>query len=177
MTRRNGTSQGCGGSQVQFSIVVPAYNAQDGLAACLRSVLAQDFDAARFELVVVDDASADGSFAIAQEFSAAHANVRAFALAENGGPGIARNEGVRQSRGDWILFLDSDDHLRPGALKRLADFLQSKGGAGQDVVAYDLGLSRCRPKARPAAAPTATPSHKARRSSCAVTWRCRWTVR
>lgn len=137
MTRRNGTSQGCGGSQVQFSIVVPAYNAQDGLAACLRSVLAQDFDAARFELVVVDDASADGSFAIAQEFSAAHANVRAFALAENGGPGIARNEGVRQSRGDWILFLDSDDHLRPGALKRLADFLQSKGASGADVVAYD----------------------------------------
>ena len=106
-----------------FSIIVPAFEAEAYLAQCLDSALEQDIGAERFEIVVVDDCSADGTFAMAEEYARRHPNIRAARTAANGGPGVGRNLGVELARGEWILFLDSDDRLDRQALSRLDAFI------------------------------------------------------
>ncbi|WP_225844392.1 CDP-glycerol glycerophosphotransferase family protein [Streptomyces sp. HPF1205] len=98
----------------RFSVVVPAHRAQGFLRACLDSVLAQSFG--DVEVVVVDDASPDACGLIAEEFAAADPRVRPLRLDRHGGAGPARDAGAARASGDYLLFLDADDLLAPGAL-------------------------------------------------------------
>lgn len=98
-----------------FSLIIPVYNRERQLRRAIDSALAQDFDS--FEIVVVDDASTDGTLALARSY--ADPRVRVVARQVNGGPCQARNSGIEVARGDWFLMLDSDFSLRPGALARL----------------------------------------------------------
>ncbi|WP_461038523.1 glycosyltransferase family 2 protein, partial [Streptomyces mayteni] len=109
----------------RFSIIVPAYRVQAQLPACLTSVLTQDFR--DVELIVVDDASPDACGEIAAEFAAADPRVTALRLDRNAGPGPARNAGLDRATGDYLLFLDGDDTLTPGALAALAARLRATG--------------------------------------------------
>jgi glycosyltransferase involved in cell wall biosynthesis/sulfatase maturation enzyme AslB (radical SAM superfamily) len=121
----------------RFSIVVPAFNAQAYLADCLRSCAAQDLAEQDFEILLIDDCSTDGTHAAAQAFLPELPNLRIARTAANGGPGIARNLGIVMARGEWILFLDSDDRLAAGALSLLAAFLDRPEHAGCDAVGFD----------------------------------------
>ncbi|MFG2829819.1 CDP-glycerol glycerophosphotransferase family protein [Streptomyces sp. NPDC048434] len=105
----------------RFSIVVPVYRVQGFLRECMDSVLAQDD--ADFELIAVDDCSPDRSGAILDEYAARDDRVQVLHLPENVGLGQARNAGLEKVRGDYVLFLDSDDTLVPGALSALAERL------------------------------------------------------
>ncbi|MFD9816026.1 CDP-glycerol glycerophosphotransferase family protein [Streptomyces sp. NPDC059080] len=109
------------GSAPRFSVIVPVYKVQGYLRECLDSVLSQDF--ADFEVIAVDDRSPDGCGAILDEYAARDARVTAVHRAENGGIGQARNTGVERARGDYLLFLDSDDTFTPGAFRAMADRL------------------------------------------------------
>jgi len=123
--------------------VVCNYNGEAYLAACLESVLAQAPD----EVIVVDDASTDGSLALlAERFPA----VTVLRLAENRGPCAARNAGMRAARHPWVLAVDNDAVLEPGALARLRAALEEHPDAclaqprsvlhdQPDVVHYDGG--------------------------------------
>ncbi|QIK09971.1 CDP-glycerol:glycerophosphate glycerophosphotransferase [Streptomyces sp. ID38640] len=113
-------------SAPRFSIIVPVYNVQGYLRACLDSLLAQDFT--DFEVIAVDDCSPDRSGEILAEFAALDPRVIHVRHEENGGIGAARNTGVERARGDYLLFLDSDDTYTPGALRAMADRL----GASED---------------------------------------------
>ncbi|WP_328732431.1 CDP-glycerol glycerophosphotransferase family protein [Streptomyces caniferus] len=113
------------GAVPRFSIVVPVYKVQGFLRACMDSVLTQDHP--DFELIAVDDCSPDRSGAILDEYAALDDRVRVLHLPENGGLGPARNAGLEQVRGDYVLFLDSDDTLVPGALGALAGRLAATG--------------------------------------------------
>ncbi|MDR3050107.1 MAG: glycosyltransferase [Oscillospiraceae bacterium] len=93
---------------MKISVVVPAYNAQDTLTACLASLLAQSLD--DMEIIVVDDGSTDDTVAILDGLAAAHARIRAFHQ-PNGGGSVARNRGLDEARGDYITFVDADDVL------------------------------------------------------------------
>nr|WP_237330035.1 bifunctional glycosyltransferase family 2 protein/CDP-glycerol:glycerophosphate glycerophosphotransferase [Streptomyces sp. BA2] len=84
------------------------------MRACLDSVLTQSF--ADFEVIAVDDCSPDHCGAIIDEYAARDARVRAVHLPANVGLGRARNVGVHDATGDYLLFLDSDDSYTPGAL-------------------------------------------------------------
>ncbi|SDK69637.1 bifunctional glycosyltransferase/CDP-glycerol:glycerophosphate glycerophosphotransferase [Streptomyces indicus] len=106
---------------VRFSVVVPAYRVQGYLRECLESVLAQSFR--DFELIVVDDCSPDASAAIAAEYAERDQRVRLVRLPRHSGTGAARNEGVAQATGEFLLFLDGDDLLLPGALDAIDDAL------------------------------------------------------
>jgi glycosyltransferase involved in cell wall biosynthesis len=86
-----------------ISVIIPAYNAERYLAQAIESVLAQR--PAPAEVIVVDDGSSDGSAAVARGFGAP---VRCLTQ-PNAGGGAARNRGVREARGAWLAFLDSDD--------------------------------------------------------------------
>ncbi|MCX4762546.1 bifunctional glycosyltransferase family 2 protein/CDP-glycerol:glycerophosphate glycerophosphotransferase [Streptomyces sp. NBC_01275] len=117
----------------RFSVIVPAYKVQAYLHECLESVLSQSY--ADFELIAVDDRSPDASGEIIDEFAARDPRVRALHLPENVGLGPARNAGMEQASGDYLVFLDSDDTLTPDALRAVADRLKETGEP--DVLLYD----------------------------------------
>lgn len=94
-----------------YSVVIPAYNAEKTIEACLASVVAQT--TAPLEVLVVDDHSRDGTQAAVQrcegQFAAAGIRLEYIRLAQNSGPSIARNKGIRMAKGSYIAFLDADD--------------------------------------------------------------------
>ncbi|MFG2360523.1 CDP-glycerol glycerophosphotransferase family protein [Streptomyces mirabilis] len=109
------------------SVVVIVYNDASRLTTAVRSVLDQTLRAV--EVVIVDDRSTDGSYDVAQRLAAAHPDrVRAFRLPENsGGCGAPRNHGIQQARGDYVLFLDSDDVLERNACRNMLEAAESTG--------------------------------------------------
>ncbi|MET7488423.1 bifunctional glycosyltransferase family 2 protein/CDP-glycerol:glycerophosphate glycerophosphotransferase [Streptomyces sp. NPDC005538] len=117
----------------RFSVIVPAYMVQAYLHECLESVLSQSYP--DLELIAVDDCSPDACGAIIDEFAARDARVRAVHLPENQGLGRARNAGLEQATGDYLIFLDSDDTLTPDALRSIADRVKETGEP--DVLVFD----------------------------------------
>ncbi|MFG2604248.1 CDP-glycerol glycerophosphotransferase family protein [Streptomyces sp. NPDC048514] len=117
----------------RFSVIVPAYKVQAYLAPCLDSVLSQSYG--DLELIAVDDCSPDACGAIIDEFAARDARVKPVHLAENQGLGHARNAGMAEASGDYLVFLDSDDTLTPDALRAVAERIEETGGP--DVLVYD----------------------------------------
>jgi glycosyltransferase involved in cell wall biosynthesis len=88
------------------SVVIPAYNAEQFIAEAIQSVLDQTHEVT--EIIVVDDGSADNT----SEVAAGYARTRVIKQ-PNGGPGAARNTGIKAASGEWIAFLDSDDLWLP----------------------------------------------------------------
>ncbi|MFG3016972.1 CDP-glycerol glycerophosphotransferase family protein [Streptomyces sp. NPDC048254] len=117
----------------RFSLIVPCFKVQGFLRECLDSVLEQSFH--DIEVIAVDDRSPDGSGAILDEYAARDPRVRVLHLPENVGLGHARNAGLPHATGDFLLFLDSDDTLTPGALHAIADRLTETGDP--DVLVFD----------------------------------------
>ena len=111
---------------MKLSIVVVSWNVAPLLAGCLRSIPA-GADGVAYEVVVVDNASGDGSAdRVAQEFPA----VRLIRNTENTGFARANNQGISASQGEYVLLLNSDTVVRPGALRGLVDFLDAHPRAG-----------------------------------------------
>ena len=107
-----------------LSVVVPAYDVEDYLAACLQSILSQSH--AALEVVVVDDGSTDRTGEIADRVAAEDSRVRVIHQ-PNAGLGAARNVGVRASTGAYLAFADSDDLVVDGAYAALVGSLERTG--------------------------------------------------
>lgn len=101
----------------QFSIIVPVYNVQNYLAACVKSVAEQP-GPRDWECILVDDGSTDTSGQICDVLVAEIPGLRVIHQ-QNGGLANARNTGLAAAQGDWVLFLDSDDAMAPGLLEVL----------------------------------------------------------
>ena len=101
---------------MKVSIIIPCYNSEKYLAACMDSVLAQTFE--DFEAILIDDGSKDDTLRVAHSYAQKDARVRVYAK-ENGGVSAARNLGLDHARGEWITFVDSDDLLPEDALESL----------------------------------------------------------
>lgn len=121
----------------RLTLIVPAYNVQGYVRECLDSVLRQDFT--DFEVVAVDDCSPDGSGAILDEYAERDPRVRVLHMNENVGLGHARNAGIEQATGDYLVFLDSDDTLTPGSLSGIAGRLDATDDP--DILIYDYARS------------------------------------
>ena len=100
----------------KVSMVIPAYNAEDYIARCIDTALAQSLP--DVEIVVVDDGSKDSTPEIIDWYVGRYDNVVAIHQ-ENGGVAAARNTGIKQARGEYIGFIDSDDRIRPNMVERL----------------------------------------------------------
>src|SRR5215204_696893 len=96
------------------SVIMPAYNAGRYIAESVRSVQAQTFGG--WELVVVDDGSADDTGEVVRRFAAADARVR-YVRRPNGGQAAARNTGLAEARAPFVAFLDADDLWLPEKLE------------------------------------------------------------
>ncbi|MEU6814753.1 CDP-glycerol glycerophosphotransferase family protein [Streptomyces sp. NPDC046860] len=117
----------------RFSVIVPCFKVQGFLRECLDSVLGQSFG--DLEVIAVDDRSPDGCGAILDEYAERDPRVKVLHLPENVGLGRARNAGMPHATGDYLLFLDSDDTLTPGALEAVAGRLAES--ADPDVLVFD----------------------------------------
>lgn len=91
-----------------FSVIVPVYNAKEYLADCIESILKQSFK--DWELILVDDGSTDGSEKICDDFAAKDMRINVIHQ-RNGGVTKARQTGILQSKGKYVLYVDSDDWI------------------------------------------------------------------
>ncbi len=112
----------------KISVIVPVYKAENLLRTCVDSALAQTYT--DIEIILVDDGSPDSSGRICDEYAASDARVRVIHQA-NAGVSAARNAGIGIARGDYLLFLDSDDYLDRDACKKLVGAFKISGA---DVV-------------------------------------------
>ena len=109
------------------SIITTLYDSGSYIGRTIESVLSQTYT--NWEMVITDDCSVDNGPAIVEEYMKKDSRIRLLRLAENGGPGIARNNSIRNANGQYIAFLDSDDMWKPDKLeKQLA--LMDKTGCG-----------------------------------------------
>lgn len=98
-----------------FSIIIPVYNVNEYLNSCIQSVLSQEFK--DYEIILIDDGSNDGSEKICDRYSIEYENIKVIHK-RNEGPAIARNVGIENSKGKYIIYLDSDDMLVDNALNK-----------------------------------------------------------
>ena len=110
----------------RVSVIMPLYNHVSEVAHALEGLLDSDF--ASFEILIVDDASSDGSVAAAQSVLAGRPGVAAkiYEAVLNHGPSWARNQGIAEARGDYLFFLDSDNAAFPSTLGRLVAALDAE---------------------------------------------------
>ena len=111
-----------------ISVIVPVYNVEKYLSACLNSILAQTFT--DFELILVDDGSPDSSGKICDEYAEKDSRIRVFHTS-NGGVSNARNIGLDNATSEYVVFVDSDDFVEKTYLDKLI-----YGG-------YDLSICGC----------------------------------
>ena len=101
------------------SIIVPTFNCAHLIGNAVASAQAQS--ESRIEIIVVDDASTDGTAAVVEGLAARDARIRLLRMERNGGPGAARNAGLDAAGGEWVALLDADDRYHPQRLRRLLD--------------------------------------------------------
>lgn len=103
------------------SIIVPVYNVENYVERCLRSLVMQTYPAV--EILLVSDGSKDGSDAICARYAAHHEQIRYFRK-ENEGLSATRNFGMRHARGEYYLFVDSDDFIETDMVARMMDVMR-----------------------------------------------------
>ena len=108
----------------KISIVIPVYNAELYLEECLNSVVVQNFN--EYEIVIVDDGSADRSGEICDRYAQKHENISAIHQ-KNRGASAARNAGIREAKGRYIAFVDADDTVEENYLGKLYMDMQPDG--------------------------------------------------
>lgn len=111
---------------MKFSVIVPVYNVELYIEKCIQSIANQKFPVNEFEILVVDDCSPDNSISIVKRLQTDYANIRIIRNPTNLHLGGARNTGIREAYGDWILFVDSDDMLTDdNVLSSLSDIIDN----------------------------------------------------
>jgi succinoglycan biosynthesis protein ExoO len=129
-------------SSLKISVIIAAFNVERFVGRAIDSVRNQTI--ADWEIIVVDDASQDGTPDIAREYAGADPRISLIRQTDNRGPSAARNRAIEAARGEWIAILDADDSWRPERLEMLL-LLAAKTGAdlvADDLIVFDEGLGR-----------------------------------
>ena len=95
---------------MDVSVIIPVYNTEKYLSACIDSVLQQDN--VSFEIILVDDGSTDSSANICDTYAKDYDNIKAIHI-QNSGPATAKNIGLKHVQGNYIALTDSDDKMEP----------------------------------------------------------------
>jgi glycosyltransferase involved in cell wall biosynthesis len=120
---------------VQFSVIVPLYNAEAFLRKCLDSILAQTYQ--NFELVAVDDGSTDSSYDILKEYEEKYPQVKVVHYDVNKGLAVNRVRGIAAAKNEYIIFVDSDDTINPRLIEELTYALSKRH---YDLIRYRVCL-------------------------------------
>jgi glycosyltransferase involved in cell wall biosynthesis len=120
-------------SQPSVTLLVANHNGLQYLSDALRSAIRQTLR--DIEIIVIDDASTDGSATLAHNYALADPRIKLVALSKNSGPSVARNVGLAAARGRWIAVLDNDDVMHPSRLERL---VAEAEGSDAEICSDDL---------------------------------------
>lgn len=115
---------------MKFSIILPIYNVENYLSACIDSILSQTYK--DYEIILVDDGSKDSSPLICDNYSEKYDFIKTIHK-QNGGLSDARNVGLKHAKGEYIFFLDSDDYLID---ENVLEKIVNASAGEQDVVAF-----------------------------------------
>ncbi|MGW1981323.1 glycosyltransferase family 2 protein [Streptomyces collinus] len=145
---------------VKVSVVVPVYNPGPYIEECVASLLRQSLPPDEFEVIFVDDGSTDATPARLDALAAEHPHISVIHQENSGWSGRPRNVGIQASRGEFVMFVDNDDHLGDEALERMyaygvangADVVVGKMAGKGRPVPVEL-FRRNRPRATVADAP------------------------
>ena len=113
--------------QELVSIIMPTYNCGCFITESIRSVQVQTYQ--NWELIIVDDCSEDGTIGIVQDIQKGDHRIHVFSNAQNSGAAVSRNVALREAKGRWIAFLDSDDLWEPTKLEKQIKFMEDNGYA------------------------------------------------
>ncbi len=116
-----------------ISIIVPVYNTEKYLGACIESIRKQTYT--NLEILLVDDASTDGSGDICRAYQKLDSRIRFISKPQNEGVSEARNTGIREAEGAFLNFFDSDDLMAPEMLEKLYRAME-KNNADMAICAY-----------------------------------------
>ncbi len=104
--------------QALISVIIPVYNGEKYIARCLESVIGQTYQ--KLEIIVINDGSTDETEDIIERFAKTDDRIYSF-VQSNQGQSVAREKGVRLSRGEYISFVDADDYVAPCFIERLLE--------------------------------------------------------
>jgi len=117
-------------SRILISVIVPVYKAEKYLDFCVSSITAQTYT--KLEVILVDDGSPDASPAMCDAWAARDRRIKVIHKA-NGGVSDARNTGLREAKGDYVAFVDSDDWIEPNMMEIMMEALEK----------YDADIVNC----------------------------------
>ncbi len=118
----------------KISVIIPIYNVENYLVKCLNSIMTQS--CRDFEVVIVDDGSTDKSPVIAKEYEQKYQNVHVITQ-ENSGQGAARNTGIEAAKGEYFLFIDSDDYIDNNTIEILCEKAMNTNA---DLIIFDMAI-------------------------------------
>ena len=111
---------------MKISIIIPMYNVEHYIERCLRSVITnENWGSVEYEILVIDDQSLDNSLSIATEISLLDNNIKIISQ-KNKGLGGARNTGIKNATGDYLLFLDSDDYVDLESIEKISNIISEE---------------------------------------------------
>lgn len=130
---------------VMVSIIVPVYNVKVYLNRCIESLINQTYN--DFEIILVDDGSTDGSGDLCDQYEKSHDFVHVIHK-NNGGLSSARNAGIKQAKGEYLLFVDSDDYIEKQSLEKLIHEAEKNNCDIVCANAYKVSENSCVEKAK-----------------------------
>lgn len=124
----------------KISVIIPVYNGRNTLKAAIESVLSQTFT--DYEIIIVDDASTDGSFNVGVSYAEKYDNITIVKNDENRFVGYTRNRALSMAKGEYVFFLDCDDILYSTGVFKNAMVLAYEGeAAGADIVVSSVRVT------------------------------------
>lgn len=119
-----------------ISVIIPIYNAEKYLKKTIKSLINQDYDFRKIEVLLINDGSQDNSLKICEEYSKKYSNIKVF-TGENQGVSYARNIGIKNATGAYITFLDADDSISNNTIKALIQFFDQNFDK-VDIITYPV---------------------------------------
>ncbi len=107
-----------------LSIVIPVYNGAKNISKCLDSIWTQNMNEYEYEVICVDDCSTDNTTAVLEKIKQEHDNLRIIKNDKNRRAGGSRNHGVLEAKGEYVVFIDSDDYFHHESLNKALMYLQ-----------------------------------------------------
>lgn len=108
-----------------LSIIIPVFNSESFVEKCIKSCVSQDLPSTEYEIICVNDGSTDNSLVILKRLASEYHNI-SIVCQQNGGLSSARNTGMLNAKGDYYMFVDSDDWIANNCLGKLANKLRTE---------------------------------------------------
>lgn len=118
-----------------ISFIVPVYNGEQYINKCVNSILNQTNR--NFEIIIIDDGSNDNSLEICREYEKIYNNIYVYTQI-NQGVSVARNNGLKNSKGEWIAFVDVDDQIAPNYIESVLYYINEKK---YDLIQFDFFIN------------------------------------